>query len=244
MSKNFELLRRAGWAEECLEGIPDPGDTARERFQPGPVSLPHDPDQISILVQRIFGEFRNPAIRSVLFTGVAGSGGASSVCVRAAQKLATKVRNRVCIVDANVHSPSVHRYFGQQNSVGLTGAIADPKHAGHFVKPVPGKNLWFLPAGSPGANRRAILASPDFSSCLKELKRYFEYLLIDATFAVNHKASTLGHVIDGAVLVMSSSGVAPDLAVKARERLQATDVKLLGMVLDDSKASLLDQLRN
>jgi Mrp family chromosome partitioning ATPase len=87
-------------------------------------------------------------------------------------------------------------------------------------------------------------ASTDFSSCLKELKRYFEYLLIDATFAANHKASALGHVIDGAVLVMSSSGVAPDLAFKACERLRATDVKLLGMVLDDSKASLLDQLRN
>lgn len=240
MSKNFELLRRAGWAQECLEGIPVPGDTARERFQPDPVSLPHDPDQISILVQRIFGESRNPTIRSVLFTGVAGGGGASSVCVRAAQKLAAKVRNRVCVVDANVHSPSVHRYFGQQNSVGLTGAIADPKHAGHFVKAVPGKNLWFLPAGSPGANRRSILASTDFSSCLKELKRYFEYLLI----AANHKTSALGHVVDGAVLVVSSSGVAPDLAVKARERLHATDVKLLGMVLDDSKASLFDQLRN
>ena len=88
------------------------------------------------------------------------------------------------------------------------------------------------------------LQAPTSLPASKELKRYFEYLLIDATFAVNHKASALGHVIDGAVLVMSSSGVAPDLAVKARERLLATDVKLLGMVLDDSKASLLDQLRN
>jgi hypothetical protein len=44
--------------------------------------------------------------------------------------------------------------------------------------------------------------------------------------------------------VMSSSGVAPDIAVKARERLHAAKVKLLGIVLDDSKTSLLDQLRN
>jgi Mrp family chromosome partitioning ATPase len=242
MSKNFELLRRAGWAEECLEGIPDPGDSTRERFQPGTVSLPHDSDQISILVQKIFGASGNPSIRAVLFTAVTGS--ASSVCVRAAQKLAGQARNRVCLVDANVHSPSVHRYFGQQNVVGLTDAIADPKRTGHFVAPTPGKNLWFLPAGSPNANRRSILASPGFSSCLKDLKRYFEYLLIDGACTSTHKISALGDVVDGAVLVMSSSGVAPDIAVKARERLHAAKVKLLGIVLDDPKTSLLDQLRN
>jgi protein-tyrosine kinase len=244
MSKNFELLRRAGWAEECMEGIPDPGDTTCERFEPGAVSLPHDPDQISILVQKIFGTSGNPAIRSVLFTGIARSRGASSVCVRAAKKLAAQVRNRVCLVDANVHSPSVHRYFGEQNVVGLTDSTVDPKRVGHLVKPVPGKNLWFLPAGPPNANRQSMLASPGFSACLKELKRYFEYLLIDAAFAANHKTSALGHVVDGAVLVMSSSEVAPDLAVKVRDRLHAANVKLLGIVLDDSKTSLLDQLRN
>jgi succinoglycan biosynthesis transport protein ExoP len=250
MSKNFELLRRAGWADEYLEGIPSlptsPSTTRDTR--PRPRSIPHGTDQISALVQRIFHTRSDHPVHCVFFSGCTRKLGCSSVCVRAAQTLAAQVGGRVCVIDANLDSPSVHRYFGQENVVGLTDAVARSKPAENFMKHVPGNNfnnLWFLPSGPPDGNRRSIFLNPRLSSCLRELQRGFEYILIDApALTSNHEPTILGQVADGAVLVVPSSGVAPEFALKARARLRSANVRLLGVVLSQCKPSLLGQLRN
>src|SRR5260221_9129804 len=74
MSRNFELLRRAGWGEEYLEGIPTPSPAKRSPSakRPNPT---RPTDRISALVQKLFLGSGTPQIRCVVFLGCADSGG-------------------------------------------------------------------------------------------------------------------------------------------------------------------------
>jgi Mrp family chromosome partitioning ATPase len=244
MSKNFELLRRAGWGEEYLEGIPSPVYTER-RSIPHPQGAPRPTDQIWALVQKLFQRSGSQAIRCLVFLGCTESSGGTSVCARTAQALAGQARDRVCVVDAKFENPSVHRFFGKDNLAGLRDAVAHSRRGENFVRQVEESNLWLLPAGDPGADDRAAVSQRGLTSCLIELRTDFRYLLIDAPPLSSKSAfPALAQVADGAILVIDASGVTADTALKGRARLRRANVRLLGMVLNQDRTSILRNLRN
>jgi Mrp family chromosome partitioning ATPase len=244
MSKNFELLRRAGWGEEYLEGIPSPVYTERRPIL-RPQSVPPPTDQISALVQKLFQRSGSQPIRCIVFLGCTEKSGGTSVCARTAQTLAGQVGDRVCVVDTKFENPSVHRFFGEDNLVGLRDAVAHSRRGDSFVKQVAESNLWLLPAGDPVTHDRAAISQRGLTTCLIELRTDFQYVLIDAPPLSNKSAlPALAQVADGAVLVVDASGVTADTALKGRARLRKANVRLLGMVLNQNQNSVLPNLRN
>lgn len=244
MSKNFELLRRAGWGEEYLEGIPSPVYTERRPI-PRPQGVPRPTDQISALVQKLFQRSGSQAIRCIVFLGCTESSGGTSVCARTAQALAGKVEDRVCMVDAKFENPSAHRFFGKDNLVGLRDAVAHSRRGDNFVKQVEESNLWLLPAGDPGTDDRKAISQRGLTSCLIELRTDFQYVLIDAPPLISKSAlPALAQVADGAILVVDASGVAADTALKGRARLRKANLRLIGVVLNQDQTSVLRNLRH
>jgi Mrp family chromosome partitioning ATPase len=253
MSKNFELLRRAHWGEEYLEGIPAPVCNRTEpicEFNtesiPRQQLVPQMTDQISGLVQKLFRKPGNPAVQCVLFLDCIETSGGSSVCVRAARKLAGQVKDRVCIVDTNIDHPSVHQFFGKENQVGLIDAILLARPAEAFATRVQEGNLWYLATGSSRQkNQTRFFTNPALSSSLKQLRSVFKYLLIVApSLSSKHELTAVAEATDGVVLVVTSSGVAANTALNAKTRLRSANVRLLGMVINQSQAPLFQSLRN
>jgi Mrp family chromosome partitioning ATPase len=231
MSRNFELLQRAGWGEQYLEGVPsqsypEPERKPRENARrPGVGS-----DPISILVQRVFLRPSSPPVRSVVFSCCDRKTPAPSVCVQAAMNLAKKVEGRVCVVDANPQSPSLHRLVGEEHPVGLADALSRSRPAANFAKQVRGSSLWCLPLGT--RNVLPLVDTANMISCLRDLQKEFAYLLIEGP-TITSEARTVrwGQAADGAVLILAASGITPELAQRAKSALQAARVRLLGVVL-------------
>lgn len=244
MSKNFELLRRAGWGEEYLDGIPTPVySKASPVSRQQPVARPTG--QISALVPKLFLRSGDAQIRCVVFLGCTESSGSTSVCARTALALAGQVEDRVCVVDAKLENPSLHRLFGMDNLIGLRDAMAHARPGESFVKQVEENNLWFLPAGAPENGRAAGSPQRGLTSCLIELRTDFPYVLIDAPpLSRKSELSALAQVADGAVLVVDASGVTADAALKGRSRLLKSNIRLLGMVLNQEETSVLRNRRN
>lgn len=242
MSRNFELLRLAGWGEEYLEGIPTPIPAQRSPLAKRP-NLAHSTDRISALVQKLFLGSGDSQMRCVVFLGWAENDGGTSVCARAARKLAEQEEGRVCAVDAKFESPSVHRIFGKDNLAGLRDAVEHSRDGGNFAKQVEDTNLWVLPAGAPDKERRGCISQRSLAACLQQLRTEFQFLLIDAPpLSSKSELSALAHVSDGAVLVVGSSGVTADAALRGRARLRKANLRLLGMVLNQDRTSLLGSL--
>jgi len=237
MSRNFELLRRANWGEEYLEGIPTPTPSRRSPIakRPNPA---RPTDRISALVQKLFLGSGTAQIRCVVFLGCVESGGGTSVCARAAQTLGEQVEERVCVVDAKFEGPSVHRFFGKDNLVGLSDAVEHSRGAENFAKQVEDTNLWILPAGARDKERRGGVSQRSLAECLRQLRTEFPYMLIDAPpLSGKSELSALAQISDGAVLVVDSSGVTADAALRGRARLRKANFRLLGMVLNQGQTS-------
>lgn len=234
MSRNFELLRRAGWGEEYLEGIPTPVPSQRSPVPIAKRSNPaHPTDRISALVQKLFLGTGNSQVRYVVFLGWAESSCGTSVCGRAARRLAEQVGDRVCVVDAKFERPSLHEFFGKDNLAGLRDAVAHSRGGENFAKQVEDTNLWVLPAGAPDRGRHGGISQRSLAACLERLGAEFQYMLIDAPpLSSKSELSGLAHVSDGAILVVDSSGVTADAALQARARLRKVNLRLLGMVLN------------
>jgi protein-tyrosine kinase len=244
MSKNFELLRRAGWGEEYLEGVPAPVE-ARRRSVIRQQTTERHADPISALVHKLFQEAGSADVRCIVFLGYAENSSGTSVCGRAARALAAQVGDRVCVVDAKFKNPSVHQIFGKDNLTGLRDAVQHSRSGGSFAKQVEESNLWVLPAGSEHNAHGAAVSQRDLSTCLAQLRSDFAYTLIDAP-PLNSRSelSALAEVSDGAVLVVDSSGLTADAALRGRTKLRNAKLRLLGMVLNQDRVSLLRSLRN
>ena len=114
MSKNVEVLLRA---KETLE-LFGPGcvhQNSSDARHPASVARIGGAEETE-MVQRIFMLPTHEVPRVVVFYGVGQVHGAVGVCARAGQNLANQTSSSVCIVEGDFHSPSLHQYFGVDNS--------------------------------------------------------------------------------------------------------------------------------
>lgn len=247
MSRNFELLQQAGRGPELFESSTPPATPQQDFFETGtpPTSRPANGrgngfgldglgrEEVIKLVRRVFGASRSNVPKTVVFSGVETGAGCSWVCACTSKILAAQVKERVCMVDANLHAPYLHRYFGLENLHGLTEAVLQADPLVNFVQPIGRDNLWLLPCGNTKGNLVTLMSSKALQSRIMELRAQFEYVLIDSP-PINAYADALllSQMADGAILVLESSRTRREAALKAKQNVEAANVPLLGVVLN------------
>jgi Mrp family chromosome partitioning ATPase len=248
MSRNFELLQRAGWDQDyfvtpAAPEAPPPPNRAPEKAA---VRAVVKSDGAQNIVRRVFLARQQNAPRMVVFAGVSGDAGCSSICASTALALAAQATERVCVVDANTSNPRLHREFGSENVAGLADAMLRGRPLPAFTKQIDQHNLWLLTAGNRRENGFALSTSADLEACGQELRAAFGFVLIDApAVATSNDALALSQMSDGAILVLGSSATPRHAALQAKQRIEATNTPVLGVVLrddGDSYPNLLQQL--
>jgi polysaccharide biosynthesis transport protein len=238
MSRNFELLRQAGWRQELFDGLS--GEPVVEPPSTDEVkrSIPRNErrrnDQIETLVRRVFFDAKNSRARTVMFTTVARGCGCTWTCAQTARALAGTVTGNVCVVDANFVSPTLHQHFATEAEAGLTDAVLGSRCASELAGRVDEGNLWLLTAGGQRKRASSLPDRGSLESHLRELRDAFDYVLIDGPpLASGSQALSIGRAGDGVVLVLKSTGIATDLLLKAKRQLETARVPLFGVVLND-----------
>jgi Mrp family chromosome partitioning ATPase len=234
MSKNFQLLQQMNKEREVVQPL-----SARlvpvERKGRNKHARLDDlaREEVVRLVQHLFFTPQAQSPRVVVFSGVQHGDGCSRICAHAAATVASRARGAVCVVDANLTRPSLHRYFGVENPFGLRQMLVDSAPIRSLTQQIGDHNLWLLSAGSPLDGESARAASDKLRARMDDLRREFEYVLID-TPPVNLYADciALGHVSDGIVLVLGSNSTRREAARRAKENLSAAKVRVLGAVLN------------
>lgn len=232
MSRNFELLQQLEREHEVFRA---PGHASTH----GNGNRSHlDLDTFSReesmkLVQRLFLLPGSDAPRLLVFCGVETGDGASWVCSRAGEMLASQVESSICVVDANLHTPFLHEYFRTDSLSGFTDAILQPGPIRDFAQRANGGNLWLLTCGSRSPDPHGLLNSERLRSRIAELRAAFDYVLIDGP-PVNLYADTslLGKLTDGVVLVVQANSTRREAAKKAKESLELANVRVFGTVLN------------
>jgi capsular exopolysaccharide synthesis family protein len=244
MSKNFELLRQT----QLNGGAIPVGETPRLtplRYANGRARRKGKGAVGQMDVDRIIEEesfrlvqstFLGPSANSprvITFAGVDSGNGCSLICVQAAESLANNVTGSVCLVDANLRTPSLPDFFGISNHHGLTDSLRTTGAIREFAKKLRPDNLWLLSCGSLATDSSTLLNSELMKTRIKELRKEFDYVLIDSP-ALNAYSDgiVLGQLSDGLILVLEANATRREAALKVAEGLRAAQIKIVGAVLN------------
>ena len=242
MSRNFEVLSQL---QSELAGGGVTGAAAKPARATSESTIDRDrldnavSDEMLNLVQRVFLSANGSAPRKVLFCGVDDSTGSSLVCARAAEVLSNCSSRPVCLVDANLQAKRLSRMFAVDATAPSSGSSVSIRERCAQV----GTNLWLAGAGLLTGSGGSFLALDELKERLSQLRGEFEYLLIDVAGAnVRGDAAVLGQAADAAILVVEANGTRRVAALKAKETLDAANVRLLGTVLHNRTFPIPEQL--
>jgi capsular exopolysaccharide synthesis family protein len=245
MSRNFELMQNLGKEREMFEATAAAPAVVAEpptaKVAPAPVELQPlqlkmeaaQRDEMFKLVQRVFLMPGAANGRAVVIAGTESGNGASWICARVAEVLASQVSGSVCVVDANLRSPGLHKEFGVPNHFGLTDALQVSDPIRRFVTSLSRPNLWLLSCGAEIDGMHNMLGSDRMRAIVPELQREFDYVLIDAPpMETSDDAIVLGRCAEGIVVVLKAHSSRRETARKAVRDLEHASVRVLGAVLN------------
>jgi polysaccharide biosynthesis transport protein len=238
MSRNFELLQRIGQdkvftSEEDLGSVSTATTQVVVNATPALELDESTREEVGRLVHRLFLSPANQGPKHVTFTATESGNGCTSICAQAAEILASQVGASVCLIDCNFDCAAVHKQFSCENQYGLGDALIEDGPVSQYIQPTSRPNLWLLTCGTAHSKSSELLVSDRMRARLAEIRARYDYVLMDvaALHSSNH-AMFLGSLSDGVVLVLKANASRRDSAREATRQLQASNIRLLGAVLN------------
>jgi Mrp family chromosome partitioning ATPase len=200
-------------------------------FPTAPLSR-HARDQVANLVDRVFLFPNSSRRRVVAFSNVDIGNGSSEMCLHAGKALAERISGQVCLIDLKGKGSQLCRLFAVDGLPGLSDAMDAADGARDFPVQLADSNLWLLPPGSAGGNS-CQFSSDRLHATLMDLRKQFDYILIDAPPATAASTILLGQMADGVVIVIEAHSTRRETARLAKQTLEAAHITLLGAVLNN-----------
>ncbi len=238
MISNSDLVRQAKKEIQGLQKLASEAIQSVAHRQGLDVKEQTSEQTVRLVRQLFFSGTMMP--QTVIFAAVEHGSGCTWVCARTAETLADHVDGLVCVVDADLRSPSLHRYFEIEPSADVANdnflhvPIRRKGHKG--ARP----NLWLLSSAGGAATPQSF---EQLKSRISDLRNGFTYILIDAP-PINAYSDTalLGEVADGLVMILGANNTRREAALRAKDTLSAAGVRLLGAVLNKRTFPIPDKL--
>jgi Mrp family chromosome partitioning ATPase len=185
------------------------------------------------LVQRIFLLHGQASPRMVVFAGIDHGNGCSRICTAVADELAKNAPGPVCLLEANLRSPSLPSFFGTTNHYGFTDALQNNGPIRSFAKPLANDKLWLISSGALTGDSPNLLTAERIRSRLAELRSEFAFVIIDTPPLAHYgDAIVLGQLSDGVVLVLEAENTRRETARAVVDGLRSSNIEILGAVLN------------
>jgi capsular exopolysaccharide synthesis family protein len=243
MAKTYEALMKAeeeARKKQAVGGPPTeshgPSTVDRGLSSPGrgPSTVDHGLplEEYHRLKLSILRMGKEEKIKTLLFSSPTKGEGASTVLADFGIFLAGQ-GEKVLLVDANLRSPSLHQRFHLEMENGLAELMLGKAKLPEVVKKTTLENLWVIPSGTAHSN-------PPFFKSLEShvhtMREGVEWLLFDAP-PINHfdEAVALLEKVDGVVMVLQAEKTRWEVAQSAKQRLEDSGGKILGVVLNKRK---------
>ncbi|HEV2801817.1 MAG TPA: CpsD/CapB family tyrosine-protein kinase [Pyrinomonadaceae bacterium] len=149
------------------------------------------------------GERRN--VQAIVVSSASVMEGKTVTALNLAWLLAQTDGVRALLIDGDLRNPCAADYLGIETSGGLSEVLAGETTLQDAIVKLEPAGLYLLPGGTVRDNVAEILSGPKFSSLLAELRRMFDYIIIDAPpLGIFTDATVLIGRADGALMVVRS----------------------------------------
>ena len=144
---------------------------------------------------------------------------------------------RALLVDGDLRHPCAAEYLGLDAPVGLSEVLAGEAELRQTILRVEPSGLYLLPGGAARDDVAELLSGPKFLQVLGELRRMFNYIIIDAPpLGIFTDATVLINRADSAILVVRSGKTSYTVVDSLIEHLPHE--RLLGVVLNGTDEQL------
>ncbi len=182
------------------------------------------------ILQRTAEEGHN----TLMVTGPLPGEGKTLTAINLAISISQELNHTVLLVDADLRSPSITRYFGLPTVPGLVDYLTRGIPISELlIHPEGLAKLVILPAGKPVLQAAELLNSPLMRDLVQELKHYHpnRYVIFDLppllTFA---DALTFAPLVDGIIAVVEAGKTPRESIEQCQDMLRK--FRLLGFVLN------------
>ena len=190
-------------------------------------------EQYRILRHAIERRHTDGVATTTAVTSPNGGEGKTTTAINLAGALAQAADQRVLLVDADLRRPGVVAQLRMASTApGLAEAVADAaRPLEELCQPVPGFNLWVLPAGHAVMAPYEILRSSRVAELLAEARSRYDYVIIDTPPVIPcPDYRLLEPFIDGVILVVAADKTAREMMDAALDLLDRP--KTLGVIFN------------
>jgi len=170
-------------------------------------------------------------LRTVAITSAGKGEGKSTTALNLAIAMCQDFDQRVCLVDADLRRPRIHRLLGFTPRRGLSDVLngdALPEDV-LIADAVP--RLTVLPGGRSSRAPSEMLGSPRMKQLIEELRSRFDFIMFDTPPVLTvADAIVLGPMTDGVILVIQAGKVRKRPVERAVELLHNS--KIIGFILN------------
>jgi capsular exopolysaccharide synthesis family protein len=147
---------------------------------------------------------------------------------------------RALLIDGDLRNPCAAEYLGLDAPTGLSEVLAGETTLADAIIKLEPAGLHLLPGGSTRDDVAEILSGPRFLAVLKEARRMFDYVIIDAPpLGIFTDATVLISRADAALIVARANKTRYAALEKLLEPLPRE--RLLGVILNGSEEQLNEQ---
>ncbi|MDT7604108.1 MAG: protein-tyrosine kinase, partial [Acidobacteriota bacterium] len=205
------------------------------RVEPHLVAItdPRSPhaEQYRSLRTRVLHASERKKLQALVVTSAGVMEGKTVTSLNLAGLLAQTDGVRAILVDGDLRNPCAADYLGIEAPAGLSEVLAGEATLADTIVRLEPSGLHLLPGGSTRDTVAEILSGPKFSAVLAELRRMFDYIIIDAPpLGIFTDATVLINRADSALVVVRSGKTRFAALDRVLEPLPRE--RLLGVVLN------------
>ncbi len=150
--------------------------------------------------------------------------------------------DRVVLIDTDLRRPRIHRSFQMSNDRGLSTFLTSQAAAEELARPVRQvPNLFVITSGPTPPNPAELLSSEPLEVLFAELRRHFDFIILDSPPAITVADSLiLAAHADGVMLVVHGGVTTRETLRHTTKLMNSVNARLLGVVLNNVDVRSVD----
>ncbi|MCF8064943.1 MAG: hypothetical protein K9K36_06855 [Desulfarculaceae bacterium] len=204
---------------------------------------PNSPEakRIDMLRSQLLYPFHGEPPHTILITSSAPREGRSLLTANLAISIARGLQQYVMVMDCHLTEPSQHRMLQVDRTPGLTDFLLWDAPVPDIIHWTDVDKLSVIPAGSPSNRSAEILATDKMAGLIKELRTRYDdrYIILDSPpVQAFDDPAVLARMVEAIVVVVLGGVTDRELVLRSIRTLP--EEKILGLVLNDMKAAVMD----
>ena len=154
-----------------------------------------------------------------------------------------KSGKRVCLIDADLRSPSLAKVYAMRDDFGLVEILQVDTETGQSMTQAIDRavqrsvieRLDLIPAGGPAENPEALLNRPSLAEALEELTLKYDHIVIDGPSVLSAADSRIiAASCDATILLLSQEASTRKVGEQCRDGLTGVGATLIGVIVNSA----------